>query len=212
MDSCLLFHGPGARQHALDDANRRGRLIHEPFGDAGLKVDEAREFVALLQVAPSCRELGIVIAGPMDKARPKSADVLLKAIEQFSDMVLPILWATDIGGVRNTIRSRCLPFWAPATGFEPVDEEVEATARELLHAALGGRVAEIPTLVARVKANAKKKIPGRERELLAEVSDAMSAMADDPRVRVLWERVRKVAHWQNPTQLEIIAAFLPGSH
>jgi len=211
MDSCLLFHGPGARQHAIDDANRRGRLIHDPFGDDGLKVDEAREFVGLLQVAPSCRETGIVIAGPMDKAQPKSADVLLKAIEEFSPMVLPILWATDIGGVRNTIRSRCLPIWAPATGFEPVDEEVEATARGLLHAALNDRVAEIPALVARVKSDSKKKIPGREFELVAEVADAMAAMSNDPRVRVLWEKLRKLARWRNPTQLEIIATFLPGS-
>lgn len=184
-------------------------LLHEPFGDKGLKVDEAREFVSLLQSAPLGSDLGVVVAGPMDKALPKSADALLKSIESFNKFVLPILWAADLGGVRNTIRSRCLPIWCPPTGYEPIDEEVEETARELLTAALNGDGASIPTLVARMKADSKKKKPGREHELLAEVADAMTARLDDPKVLPLWERVREVARWRNPTQIEIISAFLP---
>ena len=210
MNSCLLVHGPGARQHALDEAGRIGLLLHEPFGDTGLKVDEAREFVSLLQAPPLGNDIGVVIAGPMDNTKGlKSADALLKSIEQPNEYVRPLLWADDLGGVKGTIRSRCLPVWCPPTGFEPVDEEVEEVARELLHASLNGNGAVISTLVGKMKADAKKKQPGREVELLAEVAEAMTAMLDNPKVLPLWERVRAVARWRNPTQMEIIVAFLP---
>ena len=201
MRSCLLYHGPGALQSALDEAGRQGRLLHPPFGEKGLKVDEAREFVSLMMTPPVGVDQGVVIAGPLDHAAPKSADVLLKAIEEFTDFVMPILWATDLGGVRGTIRSRCLPVWAPATGLEPGDEELEGTARELLQAVLHERFYQVPLMV--------QKMKGRERELLAEVSEAMSAMPDVPAVLALWERVRDVSKWRNPTPLEVIAAFLP---
>jgi len=204
--SCLLYHGPGARQTAIDEAGRRGRLLHEPFGDAGLKVDEAREFVALLLEVPLGIDKGVVIAGPMDLAPPKSSDALLKSIEEFNPYVLPLLWATDLGGVAGTIRSRCLPIWCPATGLELADEEVEAAARELLNAVLQGHLYEVPTLVEKVGKNGKKS--GREYELLAEVAYAMTGMLDNPKVLPLWERVREVARWRNPTPIEVMSAFL----
>jgi hypothetical protein len=209
ITSCLLFHGPGARQAALDEAGRRGRLLHDPFGDEGLKVDEAREFAALLMHAPLGADVGVVVAGPMDIALPKSADALLKGIEQFNPYVLPLLWASDLGGVQGTIRSRCLPVWAPATGHEPADEEVEEVARDLLRAALAGHAADVPALVGKMAKT--KKQPARYHELLAEVAYAMTAMLDDPRVLPLWERVREVCRWRNPTPIEIIVAFLPGA-
>jgi len=200
--SCPLFHGPGARQCALDEAGRIGGLLHEPFGDNGLKVDEAREFVALMQVAPLGCDVGVVMAGPMDDTRGlKSADALLKSIEQPNQYVRPVLWAADLGGVKGTIRSRCLPVWCPPTGFEPADEELEEAARELLTAALAGQVFAVPALVASMK--------GKERELLGEVADAMTVLLDDPKVLSLWGRVRAVAQWQNPTPMEVIVAFLP---
>ena len=210
MESCIIYHGPGAREFAINEAGRRGRLLHAPFGEeakTGLKVDEAREFASLLLSAPLGSELGIVVAGPMDIAKPQSADALLKSIEQFNQYVLPILWAHDLGGVQGTIRSRCLPVWCPATGFEPVDEELEEVARDLLSAALADRAFEIPGLVAKMAG--KKGKPARYVELLAEVADAMAAQTDDLKVLELWERVRPVTRWSNPTQMEVVAAFLP---
>jgi len=210
MDSCILYHGPSAREVALKEAGHRGRLLHTPFGEAaktGLKVDEAREFASLLLSVPLGSELGIVVAGPMDIAKPQSADALLKSIEQFNQYVLPILWAHDLGGVQKTIQSRCLSVWCPATGFEPVDDELEEVARDLLSAALAGRAQEVPGLVAKM---AKSKThPSRYVELVAEVADAMSAQTDDPKVLALWERIRPVTRWSNPTQMEVIVAFLP---
>jgi len=210
MESCPLYHGPGARQYALDEAGRRGRLLHAPFGEegaTGLKVDEAREFASLLMSAPLGDALGIIIAGPMDRAKPQSADALLKSIEQFNQYVFPVLWANDLGGVQDTIRSRCLDHWCPATGFEPVDEELEEVARELLSAAIDERAFEISALVAKMAKTESK--PSRYIELLDEVVDAMSAQTDNLKMLSLWSRIRPVTMWRNPTQMEVIAAFLP---
>lgn len=208
--SCRLFHGPGAKQAALDAAEHLGRLLHEPFGDEGLKVDEAREFVSLLQAAPVGDELGVVIAGPLDHAAPKSTDALLKSVEEPPDCVYPLLWATDLGGVSLTIQSRCLPVWcpnAPPVDGDEQDELVETTARELLQAVLDDKLWLVPTLVGKVKGTPKHR--GREAELVAEVVDAMSVMMSKPKVRALWSRVRVLATWPNPTPLEVMAAFLP---
>ena len=207
MNSCRLFHGPGAREDVLAEAARIGRLLHEPFGEGGLKVDDARAFVALIQSPPVGLDQGVVIAGPMDHAAPKSSDVLLKIIEEPPEYVSPLLWATDLGGVAPTIRSRCLAVWCPPGAAIAGDEEVETTARELLNAVLADHFWEVPILVGKVKATTKLR--GREVELVAEAVEAMTTMMDNPKVRALWDRVRLLATWKNPTQIEVIAAFLP---
>lgn len=205
MASCLLYHGPGAREAALARANAVGRLLAPPFGEEGvmgLKVDEARAAVALMQASPVGDQVGVIVIGPMDQAAPKSADTLLKSIEEVPPYVHPILWARDIGGVQPTIRSRCLDIWAPPTGRETEDELLVGTARELIRAHMASSLWEIPQLV--------KKLAGRETELLGEVAEALVPHLADPRHRQLWERLRQVAVWRNPQQVEVIAAFLPG--
>lgn len=204
--SCRLFHGPGARQTAINEATRLGRLLHEPFGDEGLKVDDAREFVLLMQCPPVGEDSGVVIAGPLDHAAPKSTDVLLKSIEEPPPYVHPLLWATDLGGVAPTIQSRCLPIWCPVGPNLPGDDELEGTARELLNAVLAGRLDLVPVLVAKVKSTGKLR--SREPELVAEVVEAMTVMMDNPKVLALWERIRELAAWRNPTQIEVVSAFL----
>lgn len=206
--SCRLFHGPGARQAAIAAAYKLGRLLHEPFGDAGLKVDEAREFVALTRSPPVGTEDGVVLAGPVDHAAPKSSDVLLKTIEEPPPHVHPLLWATDLGGVSPTIQSRCLPVWCPASGTASGDEEVEDVARTLVNEVLAERYWQVPLLVAKVKSTPKQR--GREPELVAEILEAFAAQMDNPKVLKLWPRLRELACWSNPTQIEIIAALLPG--
>lgn len=182
-----------------------------PFGEKGLKVDEAREFVSLLQSPPIGMDIGVVLAGPMDLALPKSADVLLKSIEEFAaEFVRPILWANDLGGVRPTIRSRCLDVWSPATGFEQSDEELEQVAHDLVNAARAGHYWMVPPLVKKMgpKKVGGVKIPSRYPELVCEAAEALSSNLDE-RGLALWEQVRAVARWQNPTAIEIIVAFLP---
>lgn len=178
-------------------------MLAPPFGESpnGLKVDEAREAVALLRSTPVGDLAGVVVVGPMDRAAPKSADTLLKIVEEPTAFAVPILWAHDLGGVQATIRSRCLDLWSPPTGREVPDTELESTARELIRAHMNGSFWEIPGLV--------KKMEKRESELLGEVADALTANLVDPRHQQLWERVRLVAQWHNPQQVEVISAFLP---
>lgn len=206
ITSCLLYHGPGALPAVLKKAETMGRLIHEPFGEGGLKVDDARLFVSLMQCPPVGMDHGVLVAGPMDHAAPKSADALLMSIEAPPPFVHPLLWATDLGGVASTIRSRCLDIWCPLLAPLPGDDEIEGVAHELLAAALAGHLWQVPSLVARVKSTSKQR--GREPELIAAAVEAMTTRMDDPKVRDLWERVRVIAGWKNPTQIEVISAFL----
>lgn len=204
--SCLLFHGPGAKAAVLAKAATLGRLLAEPYGEHpnGLKVAEAREFVTFLSESPVGDQTGVVVAGPMDLASPKSADTLLKSIEEFSNHVQPLLWARDLGGVQATIRSRCLDIWSPSlqSGVSEVDRELLEVATGLLRACLAESFWEIPVLV---KAAAK-----RETELLGVVSALLVEQIEDPRVLQLWEGVRRVSMWRNPQPMEVISAFLPG--
>ena len=205
--SCRLYHGPGAFEAAQQAASKLGRLLHEPFGEAGFKVDAAREFVLLMQSPPVGEDCGVLIAGPMDLAAPKSSDVLLKSIEEPPPYVIPLLWATDIGGVSPTIQSRCLPYWSPQIGNPQGDEEVEGLARELLQEVLNGNLWQVPILVGKVKGTSK--VPSREHLLVQEVVEAMTARLDEPRVLALWERLRShILVYRNPTTIEIISAFM----
>ena len=45
--SSFLFYGPGAQQEALR-LGAEGRKLGGPFGEDGLKVDDSREVVALM--------------------------------------------------------------------------------------------------------------------------------------------------------------------
>ena len=206
MASCLLYHGPDARSAALKKAEEAGRLLAPPFGDEGLKVDEAREAMSLLFSTPVGTKIGVVVIGPMDQANPKASDVLLKRVEDFeADIVLPILWAHDIGGVSLTIRSRCLAHWAPRTVVSAEDEALKAAGQDAIGAVLNGDFYLIPGAVEKGK--------GKEIELLGYMTDALYNRPEGDekslkRIRVLWERLRPVTRRRNPTPIEIIAALV----
>lgn len=203
MASCILYYGPGARIEALDEAHRIGELVAPPFGDEGLKVDDAREIVRLLGIPPF-EGIGVVVAGPMELATYKANDALLKSIEEFdAETVRPVLWANELEEVSPTIRSRCLARWA---WLDPEDEEIdedrdalEAAGRGLVRAALAGDLWAIPDYVNQHKG-----------DLTDLLGIAAGAIADDPTERALrlWESIRKVARHRNPRPIEIIAAFL----
>lgn len=198
-----LYHGPGAFQTALDGAGLKGRLLHEPFvfGSGG-EIEAARDFVSLMLSPPIGLGVGVLLAGPMDLASSRSADALLKSIEEHSAYVWPFLWAHDLGGVPGTIRSRCHLIWCPPTGHDAeVSEEVEGLAREILSAALGGRVYELPVLLG-------KGTWGGRQPLLEEMFVAMSGDLENPQVLQLWERLRPVAQWRNPTMVEVLSGLL----
>ena len=204
MASCFLFHGPGARQAAIAKAHEVGSLAAPPFGDNGLKVDEARAAVRTLLEGSISFELRVIIAGPMDEATPEASDVLLKRIEEFEeDIVQPILWAHDLGDVTATIRSRCLDFWSPREGPEVDNDAVLGAAWELVNAAREGDCFSLP---AKVK-SLSKELP----ELLAAVAEVLAQDLEDEVNRRLWERLRPATCWRNPRPAEVVAALVEGA-
>lgn len=202
MTSAILYYGPGARAAALEEVYRVGSLLAPPFGDDGLKVDEARAFVDSLQLPPF-EGIGVSVVGPMDRATPQASDALLKTVEEFGKYVLPILWAHDLEGVTPTLRSRCLDRWAwvDPDDIEPDEDsdELEAAGRGLVKAALSGELWAIPGYV-----NDHK---GKEHELLNIAAEAIYRDGSIEALR-LWESVRACAEHRNPTPIEVIAAFL----
>ena len=239
MASSFLFHGPNARQAALDKAGELGPLMAPPFGDEGLTVKEAQEVVRTLLCTPVGDGIGTVVLGPMDEEHvsklSKTTDILLKVVEEFdSTRVQPILWAYDLGAVSKTIRSRCLEHWAPLLLDPDEDEALAAAGWRLVEASLTGDYATIPPLVKECTKKSKKgkteeenlaeeeseddkeptkvKISKEDKDrgsvLLGAIADCLSAGLDDPAKRQLWEQIRHVARWKNPTPIEIIAALL----
>ena len=207
MGSALLFHGPGACAAAKAEASRIGRLVAPPFGADGLRTDDAREIVNLMLSTPVGEELGVIVIGPIDEANPKAGDVLLKRLEEFNDIVVqPVLWAHDLGGVAPTIRSRCLERWVSgAKESEDEDEFVIQSAWALVDAALAR---DYGLLQETIKPLTGKKFTGCGRGLLLGIADALQTDFQDPHRRALWESVRPITRWKNPTMTEIVAALV----
>jgi len=204
MSSCLLYYGPGARQVAINEASLIGKLIAEPFGDEGLKVDEARLFVQAMASVPVGVDLGTLVIGPMDLVMPKSSDVLLKTIEEFDDTrIQPILWAHDVAGVSSTIRSRCLSHWVDIPDDGDADQDLVDAGFDIVEAIHSNSLYKIPILVSKFKK--------REHDLIGSVADVLSMEMQQPVSRKLWENLRPVTLLHNPTEIEIIAALVGGS-
>jgi len=206
MASCILYHGPGARLAALEEADRIGRLLLPPVGDTGLKVDEARQVVDVLMSIPVGSDKGVLVIGPMDHSNFKSSDVLLKTIEEFDGRyVQPILWAHDLGGVTETVRSRCLDRWAPEAEAEDENDGLVALGYDLVQCSLEGELARLIQLVQ----GFLKKNSDRGYDLLRSISGALQERLHEESGQKLWARVRLVAMNTNPTAIEIISALLP---
>ena len=200
--SCVLYHGPGAKDFAIAEANRIGRLVCPPIGDGGLKVDDARSITELLMSVPTGELVGVVIIGPMDEANPKSSDTLLKCLEEFpGEYTVPMLWANDLGSVAMTIRSRCLEKWVPALGDKDDDNLVTAAFKIIDAVTKADPMAAI---------DAMRTFDKREGELIAALSEALSTDLDRPDYRDIWERLRVVATWRNPFISEIFISLCQG--
>jgi hypothetical protein len=174
-----------------------GRMIHEPFGDEGLKIAESREIIDLMNNAPIGDSPGVIVMGPLDRAQQVATDVLLKSIEEFNDQIVrPVLWAFDEAEVSSTIRSRCLRRWCP--GSEEVDEEALEAARGLVESALAN---DVPGVIEGLK----EQTP---RDVLVAAATALRDRGVDDETRGLWEAVRGALRLRNPTPTEALAAFL----
>lgn len=198
--SCILYHGPGAKEAAIAEANRIGRLVAPPIGDDGLKVDDARRVTELLMSVPTGELLGVVVIGPMDEANAKSSDTLLKSIEDFpGDYTVPIMWAHDLGAVSMTIRSRCLDRFVTALGSSDNDAVI-ASAFKIIEATIAK---DYLVVVDTMRAYDK-----REYDLIAALSEALSTGLERDDYRGIWERVREVAGYRNPFLSELIVALI----
>ena len=199
MNSCLLYHGPDAESYALQQAELAGRLLAPPFGKDGLKVDDARQIVSLLGSTPVGMQVGVVVVGPMELANSKSSDVLLKSIEEFQGgFVRPILWANDIGGVTSTIRSRCIDVWVPRS--KPLPNDVVQQGEAIISDCLAQKFYMLPTLL--------DKSELTEVQLLDTLVFSLVGKLEDEGARGLWERLRLVGQWRNPTRVEILSALI----
>jgi len=194
--SALLYHGPGSQETALREAEVPGRsLMAPPFGSEGLKIDEVREIVSVIAAPPVGVDVGTVVLGPMDDARPDAQDVLLKHLEEGdTSLVLPILWARDLGMVMPTIRSRCFDHWCYAES-EP---ELLGQGHELLTSLMEKDRARIIHIVSTSK--------GDEVKLLEALSHALRSSPD--KSRQVWPRVRGLYRHIHPTMMEVMSGLL----
>lgn len=205
MSSCLLYHGPGAKEAALKEGLRLGRLMCPPMGEGGLKVDEARQVTDLLMSPPVGDQLGVLLIGPIDEANPKAADTLLKCIEESSgDYVQAIMWANDLGSVVLTLRSRCLERWAPAALGQDDDESAMAGAYQIIEAVLKK---DALTIVSSTRSFEK-----REGALLTALSEVLASNMNDPQHLMIWGHLRQVTQWKSPWLSEILVALLKAGH
>ena len=209
-----LYHGGGSRKAAMAFAAETGRLIHPPFGydlpdDKNkrktikyLSADDAREIVTLCLSTPVGSKVGVLVIGPMDRSAPKSADVLLKTVEDYdSERVVPILWAFDVEGVRPTIRSRCHPLFVAGDETSPdLSPQMVSDAQRAVHAALMVPCRTWEVIVA------LQPYKGKENELLAAMVAAIP-LGSTTGLK-MWERLRKVAMLYNPSWIELLAATL----
>ena len=174
-----------------------GRLLREPFGDAGLKIAESRAIIDLMNNTPVGDSPGVLVMGPMDRAMQAATDVLLKSIEEFDDRIVrPVLWALDEAEVSPTIRSRCLRRWCP--GPEVLDEEVLDVARGVVEAALAGDIAAVIE-------GLREQDPG---DVLVASAMALRDRGLDAETEDLWEALRATLRVRNPTASEALAVFL----
>lgn len=134
--SVSLCHGPTGQNRAGELASNWGRLVGV-YGHPvdGLSIDIMREVAEAMLLSPVGDRPGSLVIGPVDVVSQGGIeDVLLKSLEEYNSLsvaVRPYLWAHDIGGVRPTIRSRCLDVWCPG---QTSSSKYLAQAGELLEA------------------------------------------------------------------------------
>jgi hypothetical protein len=177
-------------------------MLAKPYGEDGLKTDEAREVVSCLSSPPVGDQMGSLVIGPMDKASPRSSDVLLKILEDFDpNAVLPILWANDIEAVSPTVRSRCLVKRVDAKSGPDEEDPLWEAALDLDSALREGDVPRICRIVIDAK--------GSERELLEYLVEYLSSDLTGEGLQI-WNRLRPLFSFGRISRVEVLCALLPG--
>lgn len=190
----LLYHGPLARDRAVERASEIGRPISDPVGDSGLRVDDSRQIVLKSNQSGVGDRAPSLVVGPLDRATPEAADALLKTLEDMANGPLRlVLWADYLGGVRSTIRSRTQAVWCPVTARDTqyIDPlyYLEEDAKKLLgHVLKGdhGRVLGAVLKAGKAWPELLGALAQRLPEALAEGNEA-----ERQAILTLWPQVRK---------------------
>ena len=192
-----------ARQERGRQFPQIGRCVGGPFGEEGLKIDDARSIIALMKSAAVGDEPGAFVVGPLDLAQQNATDVLLKVIEEFDpEVVRPVLWARDLGAVSATIRSRCVHRWCP--GAEEHDDEMMTFALDLVKAAVDQDRARAIELLRDSKAKPGDIIDVCVRALSFD-PDQMTGKRYE-----FWKRLRRLAGYRYVGKNELLAVFAGG--
>lgn len=205
MKTPSLFHGPEARDRAVQKVTLEGRMVIEPVGDKGLKVDDSRQVVEISLNPGVGDKPPFVVIGPLDAATPEASDALLKTLEEVQNTPLRIvLWADYLGEVIPTIRSRTHAIWCPPgrTWLDPLSWK-EDSARGLLKAWL----AEDWVRVLGLLSEQSKDWQDLVRALVNILPTAMTGEGGD-RIMLLWESLRPVLDGKG-SYLVAVDALLP---
>jgi len=191
--TALLLHGPTALDTLLDEPRLRGwQTPFPPFGfDKGLKVDDARDFVAAVFSPPPTTRLCAYMAS-LQGTTDRVQDVLLKVLEEHDPQRVHILLAVDdIGTVLPTIRSRCHERWC---GGEIPTPPLLGVAQGMLSDLRAGRLAE-----------AIDPLRKKAHEAPALLDALTFAAKDDP---ALWVKLRPLHGYNNLSLADILGALL----
>jgi len=181
----------------LDEPALRGWLVPAPVfglpdkGTKGLKVDDARDFVAAVSSPPPTDRLCAYLAC-LEGSADRVQDVLLKALEDHDTSRVTILLATsDIGTVMPTVRSRCHERWC---GGEIAVPALLGVAQGLVADLKAGRFAEF--------LDPFRKKAHDPTELLQALT---VAVRNDP---ALWVKLRPLHGYPNLNLADILGALI----
>lgn len=194
----LLYHGPSALGQAIRTAESIGHLDRDPFGSDGIKIDEAREIVSLLDQRSVGSRVRSLVIGPLDRSQGIATDVLLKSLEGFDPEVgRPVLWAWSLEGVSPTIRSRTWAVWAP--GEKVLDEDLLIEVKYLVRASLRQDAVEIVQRWGEMEVT---------EDFLLCLGRAVLDVSGDLKGLSLWSSLRPILQHQKPTKHEVLTALL----
>jgi len=204
--SCVLYHGPDAETVGHTAALAHGRLL--PFTGSDLKKEGARELTSLISRGlPGGARTGSVLVGPVDEVSSATSDVLLKTIEDFNPGgVRPFLWAWDLGGVANTLKSRCVLQFCP--GVDPRLEGYEESSQLVLKSYIEG---DWVTLVEELKGE-NQNMDILLRSLVDRVAVGVSVPTPDPKYTHLWDTLRDLFGPAPITPARVVSSFLQADH
>ena len=193
-----MFHGPGARDHAVRASVAPGfRPVSEPMGDGGLKVDDSRLLVEIASVAPVGDKKGTLVLGPLDRATPEAADALLKTLEDLAEGPVRLVpWAWDLAGVLPTIRSRTLHQWCP--GPDPLSY-LKGAAEGLAKAVTEKRLPAVAEALSEIN-------DGEREDLLVAVQGPLLAMGSEG--IDVWVRLRPLISGRGVARLPAVVALM----